>query len=496
MFVRWRQRLLAGSLPLQLRYYLSVLSISLIDFVFALIFDIPLYKFLPGALLLIGFALLLARIVVAPIVAFLEDPAAHRLPRRRVAWLAEISTAWMGALLVLQTIAKFWILPPLLGIDVQALMTPLEQWSLPIIHCLFFTAVIYFVMTDFTAILRLQIFRRTGVSVGPGRSRLVYQLLVGFGLTSVIPITLIVIHSVGQGSVMERQQTLLQDLAAAAFALLVTVFFISRSLLRPLGELEATMAKVGAEGLNVKAPVLSRDEVGRLAAVFNQMADGVQEQQFIRDTFGRYVPKRVANAILEGRGSIEPQTAVGTILYSDIENFTSIVERLNPERVVEMLNEYFTVVLEPIERNGGVVNQFQGDAMLVTFNLPIEDPLHADRAVQAAEELQAAISGRTFAGIQLSARIGIATGTVIAGNIGAEHRLNYTVHGDAVNVAARLEQLNKAIGSRILMSESTVQLLKGQFRTIKVGRTEVRGKQEALTIYRLDSADYPVRESP
>jgi len=167
-------------------------------------------------------------------------------------------------------------------------------------------------------------------------------------------------------------------------------------------------------------------------------------------------------------------------------SISTIVEQLDPERVVEMLNEYFTVVLEPIERNGGVVNQFQGDAMLVTFNLPIEDPLHADRAVQAAVDVQAAISSRTFAGVELQTRIGIATGTVVAGNIGADHRLNYTVHGDAVNVAARLEQLNKAIGSRILISASTVELLKNRYPMVEIGRTEVRGKQEPLTIYRLD----------
>lgn len=246
------------------------------------------------------------------------------------------------------------------------------------------------------------------------------------------------------------------------------------------------MSHVADSGLTSKAPVLSRDEVGRLATRFNHMLEDVQERQFIRETFGRYLPERVAAVILEERGVIRPRTAVATILYTDIDDFTSIVEQLEPQQAVEMLNEYFTVVLEPIERHGGVVNQFQGDAMLVTFNVPVDDPQHADRAVRAAIEVQAAISQRTFAGVALRTRIGIATGTVVAGNIGADHRLSYTVHGDAVNVAARLEQLNKDIGSRILISASTVELLEGRYPMLEIGRTAVRGKQEPLTIYKLD----------
>jgi len=156
-----------------------------------------------------------------------------------------------------------------------------------------------------------------------------------------------------------------------------------------------------------------------------------------------------------------------------------------PETVVQMLNEYFPAVIEPVERHGGVVNQFQGDAMLITFNVPVADPEHADRAVRAALEMQQAVNGKTFAGAQLKTRIGIATGKVIAGNVGSGERVNYTVHGDAVNLAARLEQLNKEHGTRILVSAETIALLKGDYRIESMGAMSVRGKSAPVEIHAL-----------
>ena len=151
-----------------------------------------------------------------------------------------------------------------------------------------------------------------------------------------------------------------------------------------------------------------------------------------------------------------------------------------------MLNEYFPAVVEPIIDHGGVVNQFQGDAMLVTFNVPVEDPFHADNAVKAAAAIQAVVANKTFAGISLRTRIGINTGEVIAGNVGAGSRYNYTVHGDAVNSAARLEQLNKEHGTSTIISESTTVLLRGQYPIEAIGEVPIRGKRESVRIFKLD----------
>ncbi len=215
-----------------------------------------------------------------------------------------------------------------------------------------------------------------------------------------------------------------------------------------------------------------RDEVTRQLAV-------------IREIFGKYVPKSVAEAIVAGAGTLQPTQSTATILYTDIEAFTSIAESMPPEQVVQMLNEYFSAVIEPIERYGGVVNQFQGDAMLVTFNVPVEDPEHADKAVKVAIEIQQAERGRLFAGVALHTRIGINTGVVIAGNVGSGDRVNYTVHGDPVNLAARLEQLNKEHGTSVLVSGTTVALLNEDYPLEQIGEVEIRGKSEPVQIFKL-----------
>ena len=205
----------------------------------------------------------------------------------------------------------------------------------------------------------------------------------------------------------------------------------------------------------------------------------------LREVFGKYVPKRVAETVVMSSGSLKPTQTIATMLYSDIEGFTGIVEQMPPDQVMEMLNEYFPAVIEPIDRNGGIVNQFQGDAMLVTFNVPIADIHHAEKAVKTALEIQRVLHNRTFAGMTLRTRIGINTGEIIAGNIGSGDRFNYTVHGDAVNLSARIEQLNKEYGTSVLVSGSTVDLLNDNYPLRQVGQVDIRGKTEPVQLFEL-----------
>lgn len=230
---------------------------------------------------------------------------------------------------------------------------------------------------------------------------------------------------------------------------------------------------------------LLRARIGAVLEKKRLRDEVVRQLAVIREVFGKYVPASVAAQIVADRGRLDPTHATATILYSDIEAFTGIAETMPPEQVVQMLNEYFPAVIEPVERHGGIVNQFQGDAMLVTFNVPVEDSAHADQAVSAAIEMQQAVDGKEFAGVRLKTRIGIATGRVIAGNVGSGDRINYTVHGDAVNLAARLEQLNKEHGTRILVSADTVSLLRGHYRLEAMGAMQVRGKSEPVEIFAL-----------
>ena len=217
-----------------------------------------------------------------------------------------------------------------------------------------------------------------------------------------------------------------------------------------------------------------------------QLRDAVvQQRDFISEIFGKYVPESIARAVVEQKGALAPVRTVATILYTDIAGFTNAAESMTPDNVFGMLNEYFPAVIEPIHHYGGVINQFQGDAMLVTFNIPAADDSHADNALRAAQSIQSITRSQTFAGITLRTRIGINTGEVIAGNVGSGERINYTVHGDAVNLAARLEQLNKQYGTDVLVSDSTVNALHDRYELSPIGEVDIRGKNKSVAIHQL-----------
>jgi class 3 adenylate cyclase len=232
-------------------------------------------------------------------------------------------------------------------------------------------------------------------------------------------------------------------------------------------------------------PVLLRARVRASLDKKRLRDETIKQLQVIRGVFGKYVPESVVDSIISGHGNIEPMQSMATILYTDIEDFTRIAESMSPEQVVDMLNAYFESVIEVITRHGGIVNQLQGDAMLVTYNLPVADPQHADQALRTAIEIQRLVEQEKFAGITLGTRIGINSGNVFAGNVGTGERMNYTVHGDAVNLAARLERLNKEHGTRVLVSGQCAALLLTRHPIVSMGMVTIRGRSEPVEIFRL-----------
>jgi class 3 adenylate cyclase len=225
-------------------------------------------------------------------------------------------------------------------------------------------------------------------------------------------------------------------------------------------------------------------EIDDASRSFNAMVQGLRERNLVRDLLGKYVPESVAAKLIKERGTIEPVSTQATVMFTDVAGFTTLSERVSPEELVEMLNEYFTVLADILESHGGVITQFQGDGLLAVFNVPAPDPDHAAEAVRSAVEMQRAIANRTFAGHTLSSRIGITTGEVVAGSVGTSGRLSYTVYGDTVNLASRLEQMNKKFGTGILVSQDTVALA-GDFPFERIGEAEVRGRTEPVTLYTL-----------
>lgn len=356
-------------------------------------------------------------------------------------------------------------------------------------HGMLMALFIYFLVDDYSSRLKLEMYRLRGWEWTASRGSVATRLLAAYLATALVPFALVFLDvyfadQLESLQMLDLRRAFLLDMVGAMAMTAAAAVFIRRGLVRPLEGLLAGVERVDAGDFTARAPVVSDDELGRIAGRFNRMVEQLREREFLRDTFGRYVPKRVADAILANRGVLQAQQRVATILFTDIEDFTRIVEGLPAERLVALLNEYFSRVMEIVERYGGVVTQIQGDALLVSFNVPLEDPAHAHNALRAALEIERDINSRTFGNaVRFITRVGINTGRVIAAPVGAEHRLIYTVHGDAVNLAARLEALNKEYGTRILVAEATRQLAGEAFSFVSLGAAAVRGRSQPVPIY-------------
>ncbi|MEM7504907.1 MAG: adenylate/guanylate cyclase domain-containing protein [Pseudomonadota bacterium] len=259
-----------------------------------------------------------------------------------------------------------------------------------------------------------------------------------------------------------------------------------RRLSKPVQDLAQAALTVQSAGLDA-APRVAGSRIRELddaARAFNQMVLGLREREVIRRTLGRFVPEKIAQSLLSAGGDLAVTRSQATILFCDLEGFTALTEEVGPNGIMTLLNEYFEDMVSILERHNGVVTQFQGDAILATFNVPAADPLHASRALHAALDMLAAVESRVYAGRHVRVRIGINTGPVVAGAVGASGRLSYTVHGDAVNLAARLESLNKELSTRILVSGHTAELVDG-FELRPAGETTVRGQSHPIALFEL-----------
>lgn len=205
------------------------------------------------------------------------------------------------------------------------------------------------------------------------------------------------------------------------------------------------------------------------------------------EDLSRFLPPEVANQIITAETAIQPgdaQLKAASILFCDIEGFSTISERVSPDTLMQMLNEYFAVVSEVVDRHYGVITQFQGDAMLISFNTVKPDPDHAANALRTAVGIQQVLDGRLFGGEHpFRTRCGVNSGELVFGAVGTGSRMLFTVYGDEVNIAARLEQLNKTYGTYILATEQTVRAAGDEFSCQAIGSISVRGRMEPVTAY-------------
>ena len=298
-----------------------------------------------------------------------------------------------------------------------------------------------------------------------------------------------------------QQHTVEIGLALVAIAVLLGITIaaaVTLGLVRPVRRLLDGTAAVEDGALDTVIPITSRDEIGRLTRSFNSMVGELRLKAQIRETFGKYVDPRIVAGLIDrpeltdARGSRREMT----IFFCDMKGFTSFSEGMTPAGLVNVLNRYMTVMSEPIRRNNGIIDKYIGDGIMAYWGPPFIDAEEQGRlaCLAALDQLGGLAAFRAelpeLIGVkrglpEIDIRIGIATGDVVAGSIGSEQTRNYTVIGDAVNLASRLEGANKIYGTWTLISEATDRLAADAVETREIDSVLVVGKTEPQRIFEL-----------
>lgn len=279
-----------------------------------------------------------------------------------------------------------------------------------------------------------------------------WQLFVIWLLTSGAPVVGIVLIVLAPRDLQHVREA---SLLAAGVALLfgaVATLLTARAIGLPLRAVVGALNQVKEGDLDIAVPVEDSGEIGLVQNGFNNMVAGLRDRERIQDLFGRHVGSAVAAQAIRSGVTLRGETRDVVALFVDITGSTRLTRELQPVTFVDMLNRFFQIVVDEVESNGGLLNKFEGDAALCVFGAPVEIPDAATAALRTAR----AIRDRVLAEGRLDIGIGVAAGSVIAGQIGTPRRLEYTVIGDAVNEAARLTEKAKKVDGRILASESAV----------------------------------------
>ena len=286
-------------------------------------------------------------------------------------------------------------------------------------------------------------------------------------------------------------QASLEDLGLDVLVAVIVAFTISfeltalvtKSVLDPVGDLLGATERVTAGDLSTRVPVVSGDEMGALAASFNQMLSGLEEREALRQAFGSYVDPDVAERVLSEGELLEGEQVEATILFVDIRDFTAFTENASAREAVALLNDFFGLIVPIVTERRGHANKFIGDGVLAVFGAPERYPEHADCAVEAAIRIADAVEQKYGRDLRIGA--GINSGPVMVGSVGGGGRLEFTVIGDPVNVAARVEEATRETGDTILLTESTRALLSEGWRTRlgERGAVTLKGKSDAIALY-------------
>jgi adenylate cyclase len=307
---------------------------------------------------------------------------------------------------------------------------------------------------------------------------------------------------VGEVHLAISQKKIFQNIHDAKLSIIlltaiITIFGVllslglSRYFSSPIRKLRESTKAVGMGDFDHQVMIKRNDELGDLGTAFNKMAKDLALKERIKYSFGQYVTPEIVELVLANPDSqwMKGSEVEATVLFVDIRGFTTLSEHKKPESIVELLNDYFTCVTDAVIAHGGHLNKFVGDEAMAVFGAPVSNPQHAETAVRAALDIQTEIAGlnrkRLIEDMAIQVGIGINSGVMVAGNLGSEKRMEYTVIGDNVNVASRLTSLAKP--GEILISGQTYESItdKSRLRIEKRRRILVKGRKMRIGIFKV-----------
>jgi adenylate cyclase len=323
---------------------------------------------------------------------------------------------------------------------------------------------------------------------------------LGTKLTSITALTIIVIHFIAylitKDSSLGSSGIILISMILTLISLTIVIaIFTKKRIVSPIfrmAQASQQMEKgiqhwVGMAYLSKSISMHRNDEIGNLASSFNHMVKVLGEKEKIRSILGKVVSDEIAKKMLNTKIKLEGENVNATILFLDIRNFTHLSESMQPIDVLSLLNISFTKITNIIEKHHGVVDKYIGDAVMALYGAPIASDKHSHDAVMAAldivdslEDINISLKGKGLPEINLG--IGINTGKIVAGNIGSENRMNYTAIGDTVNIASRIQDLNKQYKTHIIVGEQT-KINTPEINYRSIDKVQVKGKDKFIEIY-------------
>ena len=309
------------------------------------------------------------------------------------------------------------------------------------------------------------------------------------------------VHASAATVMRDQQRAILVSAIVTALAAILGLIFailVSDGITRPVRRLLEGTRAVEAGRLDGSIDITTRDEIGQLSAAFNRMVEQLRQNERIRETFGRYIDPKVVEGLIDqpALAATEGQRRVMTVLFCDLKGFTSLSESVTPQGLVKVMNRYLSTMSEPIRSHRGIIDKYIGDAIMAYWGPPFID--EADQARFACfaaidmigriatlrKELPELLGVRTIP-MQCDIRIGIATGEALVGSIGSEFMMSYTVMGDTVNLASRLEGANKIYSGRSLVSEATVAAAGAAIEAREIDRLVVVGQTSPQVVFEI-----------